>query len=294
MNNNRYFDLANQAKHKFNVVFLVLIALALMYFGQIIGTIISFFFVQEIGKFANAFEFMFGALVLPFGFVIVLFFIWVKFFDKRKISSLGFEKNKFLVKYLRGFLLGFLMLAIAALIMKIAGIANFSSNLVNQKNIIGSVFLVLIGWIVQGASEEIMTRGWLMQMTGNKHNIPIAVFISSTLFAALHLGNNGINYLSLINLVIFGLFASLFVIWEGGLWGICALHTSWNWAQGNIFGYQVSGTIPMGGSILKSEIVSGQDLWTGGIFGVEGGLICTVVLLIGISILTYLIRKRVK
>ena len=77
---------------------------------------------------------------------------------------------------------------------------------------------------------------------------------------------------------------------EGSLWGIGAQHAAWNWAQGNLFGFEVSGIAPAGG-MLFNMMETGPDEITGGAFGPEGGLVITAVLLIGIAVLLGLRRS---
>ena len=89
---------------------------------------------------------------------------------------------------------------------------------------------------------------------------------------------------------LFGVLASLYVLRRGNLWGACAIHSMWNFAQGNLFGAAVSGN-RSGPSLLRAEaIASGSaSLWNGGAFGPEGGLAVTLVLLAGIAVLLFLI-----
>jgi hypothetical protein len=88
----------------------------------------------------------------------------------------------------------------------------------------------------------------------------------------------------MINLGLYGLFAALYALREESLWGICAFHSIWNWAQGNLFGLEVSGQSVSGGMIFNL-MESGPDWLTGGAFGPEGGLATTIVLLLSMAII---------
>ena len=46
-------------------------------------------------------------LTLP---TILMVFLWVKLIEKRKFSSIGFTSNNFIIKYLKGFFIGLLMI----------------------------------------------------------------------------------------------------------------------------------------------------------------------------------------
>ena len=97
--------------------------------------------------------------------------------------------------------------------------------------------------------------------------------------------------MAVINLFLFGVFAALYFLRRGNIWGISAIHTIWNFAQGNIFGCKVSG-MNMGETIFNTVETNGV-LWSGGDFGPEGGIGVTVVLTIGIIILTLMKNKDI-
>jgi hypothetical protein len=59
--------------------------------------------------------------------------------------------------------------------------------------------------------------------------------------------------------------------YSGTLWLPIGIHWAWNFTQGNIFGFEVSGK-DLGASLLKST-VSGPDWLTGGAFGAEASVI---------------------
>jgi hypothetical protein len=150
---------------------------------------------------------------------------------------------------------------------------------------------LLVGWIVQGAAEETLTRGFLLPIFGVRLGPAWGILISSLLFAALHLLNDNLGWIALLNLFLFGVFASLYAIREGGLWGVFAIHSIWNWAQGNIFGLEVSGE-DFGATTIFNLKETGPDLITGGLFGPEGGLIVTIVLTAGCLVIYFQTNRK--
>jgi len=89
---------------------------------------------------------------------------------------------------------------------------------------------------------------------------------------------------------LFGLFASVYALKFNSIWGVCAIHSAWNFVQGNIFGLQVSGMDKMV-TIWRFEAI-GNDYITGGDFGPEGGLSVSIVLLIALIVLINLKLHR--
>ena len=98
--------------------------------------------------------------------------------------------------------------------------------------------------------------------------------------------NNGISLLAIINLTLCGIMFSLYMLRTDNLWGACAIHSIWNFVQGNFFGLPVSG-IDSGDSVFRFSLIEGSDLANGGAFGLEGGLPCTIVLTAVILVLLF-------
>ena len=204
--------------------------------------------------------------VLICGFQIAAFFMWVKFVEKRKIVTMGFIYNHRAREYFGGVLLGFGAIIIIALSLMFLGIVKVElNNLVPPNFLIGSLFIAVLGWVVQSASEEIAIRGWLIPVLGVRYNPIIAVLLTGAVFGTIHLFNSGATVLSFANLTLSGFFFALYAINSGNIWGVCGLHFGWNFAQGNIFGLNISGEQSTDASLFISKI-SGIDLLTGGGF----------------------------
>ena len=228
------------------------------------------------------------ALITSFVLVYVFLWLWLRFFEKRQFWTLGYETKNALIKYGRGFLLGAAMFGGAVGILAATGGISFEQGDPTQQGLtaLGGVFVVLIGWIVQGGAEEVLFRGWVLPVLGARYRPWIGLLISSLFFALLHGLNPGLSVLAIINLVLFGVFAGLYAMREGSLWGISALHSVWNWVQGNFFGFEVSGTNASSGTLLNLK-ETGADWLTGGTFGPEGGLAVTIIFLIAITVIVF-------
>lgn len=104
----------------------------------------------------------------------------------------------------------------------------------------------------------------------------MAVVVQAVFFTLAHGMNPGIGLMPIVNLLLFALFASMYSLAEGGLWGVCAMHGIWNWAQGNLFGAAVSGNA-VDSLFAHAPRTDASELLTGGTFGIEGSIITTVV-----------------
>ena len=268
-----------------------------MYGGSLIGSLATvplFLALRNIPLFSNNKDLL-SLLITLFSFVFIslLVFFRVKVIEKRSLSSIGFNKNNWLKKYSLGFLIGLAMMSIIVLILLPFGYITVDKNPIQPVGVsaIASVLVILFGWIIQGATEEIVTRGWLLNVLSTKYNIGVGLLISSTLFGLMHLTNPNVNYIAVINIILVGLFYGLYVIKTNDLWAVCGMHSAWNFAQGNIFGFKVSGLDVSVGSLIDLNLV-GSDFVTGGIFGPEAGIIATFILLASIRILLFIDKKR--
>ncbi len=209
--------------------------------------------------------------------------------ERRRVASLGFIKKGAVLEYLLGLVIGLVMfVSVLGIIYPTDGIINFAFN---SSVSIPLIVLYFLGFVVQGASEEILLRGFFFVSGSYSSNVVASFFISSFVFAGFHIGNSGVTVLSFINVFLFGAFAALYYLRRGSIWGICAIHSMWNFAQGNIFGFNVSGA-DFGQSLFTVQ--SNNELFAGGQFGPEGGLAVTIVLLIAIAILLPMKNKRVE
>lgn len=268
-----------------------------MYGGSLIGSLATvplFLALRNIPLFSNNKDLL-SLLITLFSFVFIslLVFFRVKVIEKRSFSSIGFNKNNWLKKYSLGFLIGLAMMSIIVLILLPFGYITIEKNPIQPVGVsaIASVLVILFGWIIQGATEEIVTRGWLLNILSTKYNIGVGLLISSTLFGLMHLTNPNVNYIAVINIILVGLFYGLYVIKTNDLWAVCGMHSAWNFAQGNIFGFKVSGLDVSVGSLIDLNLV-GSDFVTGGIFGPEAGITATFILLASIGILLFIDKKR--
>ena len=207
--------------------------------------------------------------------------------EKRNIRSIGFCKEGFAKKYLFGFLIGAVMLALSEGIAMAFGAVSVT---VSAKIPVVIILVYLLGYMIQGAGEEVMLRGYFLPSLSNSIAVPIAVGISSVAFSLMHLGNPGVTVLAIINIALFGLFMALYVLRTDNLWGACAIHSAWNFFQGNIFGVQVSGT-GYSSSVLTSSF-NDKTLINGGSFGLEGGLAVTIVLAVAIALVIFIPKRK--
>lgn len=240
------------------------------------------------------------SLGAAFGLATVLVLLWVRLIERRGPSALGLN-GRGVGRFMRGYLTGLVfLLAVVGAVWMAGGYTVEAAGAFGSASLGAAVLpiaVLLVAFIIQGSSEEILFRGWLMQLIASRHGLWSAVIGNSALFALAHAGNIEPSrelYVGLANIVLFGLFISLYAVREGSLWGVCGWHAAWNWLLGLGFGLEVSGiridTVPL---VADLTVAPGAPWWlTGGAFGPEASVVTTAVLLAGALGLIVLGRTR--
>jgi len=101
--------------------------------------------------------------------------------------------------------------------------------------------------------------------------------------------NPGIHPLAFANLFLAGLLLGINYIYSRNLWFSFLFHLSWNFFQGPILGFRVSGlSLP---PLLVAE-PKGDLFITGGEFGLEGSILITIVSVITLCVLGLILEKK--
>jgi membrane protease YdiL (CAAX protease family) len=155
--------------------------------------------------------------------------------------------------------------------------------------ITGSLLQYLVIYLAVGWHEELLCRGYWLQNLSEGLGTGWGVLISSCIFALLHAPNPNSSPAAVILLVASGLFLAFGYLRTRQLWLPIGLHIGWNFFEGPVFGFAVSGTSPF---TLISQTTAGPELLTGGAFGPEAGLIALPALLAGIVLIYWYTRKK--
>ena len=143
--------------------------------------------------------------------------------------------------------------------------------------------------LVVGAIEEVIFRGLVLDYLRKPIGTPAALAVSSLAFAAVHAWNANVTVLAVVNLAVAGLLFGMAFLIGRGLALPIGLHAAWNFFEGSVYGFPVSGS-PRDSLLLVD--VSGPELATGGAFGPEAGLVGLGAMLVAGAVL-WLGRGRV-
>lgn len=236
-------------------------------------------------------------LIVPFAFAtalaLVLGWFFGRYFERLPFAALGAD---FSGRWVRNFLIGLGVggaAFVTALIVALAGRGlTFTVNTTSSGAAIASTLVTSLPVMaVAAASEEALFRGYPLQTFARSRIAWIGIVLTSLLFAFAHNNNPSANMLGLANTVLAGWWFAAAYFKTRDLWFPFGIHLAWNWLQGPFFGINVSGIETFSPDPVLRAIDSGPKWLTGGSYGIEGGVACTIALVISTGVIYLLPMK---
>ncbi|BBL80382.1 hypothetical protein RxyAA322_22360 [Rubrobacter xylanophilus] len=232
--------------------------------------------------------------------------LWLagRYLDRRPFRDFGFciDRGWWLDLFF-GMLLGALLMSGIFLVQLALGwvevVGTFSSDLPGVP-FRTAILLPLAIFVCVGVYEEALSRGYQLRnmaeglnhpALGPRGAIAAAWVLSSLFFGLLHFANPNATALSTLNVSLAGILLGAGYVLTGQLAIPIGLHITWNFFQGAVYGFPVSGLQSAGASFLQIE-QSGPRIWTGGPFGPEAGLFDPVAVLVGCLLIALWVRLR--
>jgi uncharacterized protein len=206
-------------------------------------------------------------------------FLCVRLFEGLPWRSLGLT---FHAGWLRDLVIGS-AIGFASLVVAVAiawrGLS-FSFSTVGFRSIYTSMIGSAVLLFVAALSEEAMFRGYGLQTLSRAKLAWLGVLLTSVPFGLVHLSNpNVVPGVTFANTALAGIWLAVAYLRTRSLWLPLGVHWSWNWALGWFFGLPISGINLVSHPLLQAED-SGPKWLTGGSYGIEGGIACTISLII--------------
>ncbi len=239
--------------------------------------------------------------ILPFAGIFIALWFASRFVDKRPMSEFGFHfSGNWWMDLGVGLFIGVFLLAVTFGVELAFGWVNILK--VGYSSLPFVPFWLGLGmyfifYVAVGFFEESLIRGYLLRNTAEglrnlrispRLAVGISLGISSIMFGLLHIANPSISIGAIILLAAAGAFLGLGYILTGNLGLSIGIHVAWNFAEGIIFGFPVSGVASEFNVFRINQ--SGPTLLTGGNFGPEGGLMGLLIILLGIGLIFLYIK----
>lgn len=198
--------------------------------------------------------------------------LMVRFVDHRPLKTFGITFENWHRHLLSG-----LAVAAAMLAILIAGCYAFGYVRIawTARQVPASTLTLTVAvLLVAAAVEELMFRGFPLQVLCEGAGKWPGVLVMSGLFGAVHWNNPNATVLGTMNTILAGVLLSLAYLKARSLWLPYAIHFGWNVGIGFILGLPLSG---LDLASLWTTGVAGSDTILGGGYGPEGGLLTTFI-----------------
>ncbi len=257
----------------------------IVYFFSISGTYIMSQFKAGTEK-GDESVVQFGIMYSLMGLVIFIY-TWLsrKIMDRKSFESLGFTWKGYTNEAGLGFFAAIALLGFGSVILVTAGYLSFIAATFDATPLLIEIVIMLVVAFV----EELLFRGYLLNNLMQSMNKWGALSITAALFSLFHGSNPDITVFAVVNIFLAGILLGINYIFTKNLWFGILFHFAWNYFQGPVLGYDVSG---LKLTSLLQQSVSGPEAWTGGHFGFEGSLLCPLLFIVAIVIFTYAFMNR--
>ena len=236
----------------------------------------------------------------------VLLSLWLagRLLDRRSFADFGFHLNRrWWIDLAFGAFLGAILMAFIFVVELAAGWIKITDVFYVREGLNFPYWIVaLVGFanfISVAVREEIFSRGYHLRNMAEGFNLPrvsprtaliIGYVVSSSMFGMFHMFNPNATLVSIINLIIAGLFLGLGYVLTGELAMPIGVHLTWNFFQGYVFGFPVSGGASRAAVFGIEQ--GGPEVWTGGAFGPEAGIIGLIAIALGCVLTVLWVRWR--
>lgn len=261
------------------LIFMIAFLLFIFFGNSLLGLLIV-----SLGLTENNETLFYSSILLNFFIALLLVSTFRKVFDRRSFNSLGFVWDGFVKERAAGFLTGILLITVMATVLWSMGLLQWYRAEVELPDLV----LVTVIMIVVSIAEEMVFRGYILNNLMQSMPKHAALLTSALLFAAFHSLNPNFNLIAFINIFIAGVLLGCNYIYTSNLWFAIFFHFSWNFFQGPVLGFEVSGLeLP---TILEQNI-KGSILLTGGDFGLEASWLATFTMVL-MTLVLFLLFKR--
>ncbi len=205
--------------------------------------------------------------------------VFVRLLERRPMRTLGLERRPgWFRQFGKGaglafvILLGVFLLSLATGSLELRGFARPAPD---TSSVAGYLIGAIVALFLVGFYEELMFRGYVLQVLNERAGMAASIAVSSLIFALMHGANPGTDVMAIVNVAAVGVLLSFLYFRTDSLWMPIGFHFGWNFSLGYVFTLPVSG-LPMRG-ILDVVEVAGPG-GAPGRYGPESSIATTLAL----------------
>lgn len=234
-------------------------------------------------------------LITYYGYIVVTgtALLYWKFIEKKPLSAMGLSKK--FGTYFIGIAISVFLLTLSVIIIVMTGNIKYQGIFENADVLM--IILLTGGFMIQGATEEILCRGIALHALKRKTSLVTAIIISTILFilphwSSLFSGKMIYGIIGIINLILISVIFSFLTICFKNIWAACGLHSFWNAILYSVLGLNLSGNEKTISAIFNLQTV-GDNIWNGSIYGIEASVVTTIVLVFAAALIYVMGIKRI-
>lgn len=214
-------------------------------------------------------------LLLGFAWMGLVFLGWIRFVERRPLTTIGLVGRHRLRTFLAGHAIGLATISAVVAAIGVSGgfVAGGYGKALGSWTALASLAAFLVCFAFQSSVEEIVFRGWLLSGVARKLGVPIAVLLTSAVFTLLHFGPRQ-HWATTTSSFLFSAFTCAWALRAGSIWGVMGWHSGWNWLLAVGFELPVTGLDAGVPALLVKLRPAGSVLLNGGAQGPEGSLWC--------------------
>lgn len=249
------------------------------------GAVVALLLKQSSGSSTGSASFVYLSVIVNMLITFALVGLFRKFIDRRTFSSLGFSLNNSGMHAGTGFFLGIFLMSTGACILYFSRHLQWTGISFNGRDLfLGFGLMVIVAFY-----EEVLVRGYILNNLMDSLGKWPALIIAALVFALLHTANPDFSLPGAVNVFLAGLLLGINYIYTKNLWYAILLHFSWNFFQGPVLGFEVSGVQLQ--SLLQHDL-QGTELITGGKFGFEGSVVATLLLALATGAMAWIYSRK--
>lgn len=201
--------------------------------------------------------------------------------ESRPLAAIGLVPANFVADTVSGVAVGGSIVSVVLVVLALTGALRWSFDPAPPAVWAGVVVRTALILGLAAFLEEILFRGYALQVMAEARGPAVAIGLSAVVFGLAHAANPGVGILALFNTGLAGILLGILYWRTFSIWLVTGAHLGWNAVMG------LAADLPVSGLVLEAPVlrasVSGPEIWTGGSYGPEGGLALTLVTLVGIT-----------
>ncbi|MDE5804091.1 MAG: CPBP family intramembrane metalloprotease [Lachnospiraceae bacterium] len=232
-------------------------------------------------------------LITYYGYIVIagVALLYWKVIEKKPLAAMGLSKK--IGTYFIGIAISVFLLVLSVIIIIVTGNIKYQGIFENADVLM--IILLTGGFMIQGAAEEILCRGIVLHALKEKTSFLTAMIVSTILFilphwSSLFAGEIIYGVIGVINLILISAIFSFLTIYFKSIWAACGLHSFWNAILYSVLGLNLSGNEETVTAIFHMQSVS-DNIWNGGIYGIEASAATTIVLAFAAALLFVMICR---